>query len=98
MDEIQVKSIYTIGVILNLILCAFAIGVRMMHLFGSESMISIFMLGILSFLNICEYKKIVQQEVLSTASLLLIAVTIVVCAVYIFGVFFFLGRMFIRKI
>jgi len=98
LDEMKVKSIYEIGVYLNVVLFASAIGFRMMRLFGSTSMISILMLGILSFLNFSVYEKVKQQEVLSSASVLLIAVTVVACAVYILCIFFYLGRLFIRNI
>lgn len=99
MNSADVKNVYIVGIYLSIVLLISTLVFYSFRLFPRSIMlICCFVLCIICFLNLSTYKTILSQELLSTASNVMVAITIVASGSYVFCISFMLAKMLIHRL
>ncbi len=99
MRDVEIKNIYSCGRFLNVVALISACAFYYFDLFSENLMlIAIFVLGIIGFLNLSVYKRILKEEKISLSSNLMVAFTMVAVSGYVLCIFFMLGRIAMSRL
>ncbi len=98
MTIVQIKNIYRVSMGLTLFLFISAMLFTVFHMFGFVPKMYVFMFGLIFFINLYSYGRILSADIISNSSMFLIAATLLVNAFYILFVSFLSGRYFISHL
>ena len=97
MNTELLRKAYGVVLVLTFISLIVSLILRNTSSFGNISKIAIFMFAIILFINLFKYKHIYCENILSSASMVVMATTIIATTLYIGAMGFVAGRVFIAQ-
>lgn len=97
MNTELLKKVYGVVLVVTGILFVVSLVLKNSSSFGGVSKIAVFVLAIVLLVNLLKYKQIYSENTLSSASMVLMATTIIATVLFIGAMGFVAGRIFIAQ-